>query len=124
LSPAPEVVAQLKPEELAALGITKSRCASIISLATAVVAGRLSLEPVGDLEKNTGVLRTLAGIGDWTAQYVAMRALSWPDAFLHSDLGIKKALALSNEKQILNIAEQWRPWRSYASMHLWKSLEK
>jgi len=124
LSPAPDVVAQLKPAQLVALGITNARALSIVSLAAAVVEGRLSLEPGGNVEKNTGALRDLPGVGDWTAQYVAMRALSWPDAFLQCDLGIKKALALTSEKQILNIAEQWRPWRAYASMHLWKSLEK
>jgi AraC family transcriptional regulator, regulatory protein of adaptative response / DNA-3-methyladenine glycosylase II len=68
-------------------------------------------------------LKELPGIGEWTAQYVAMRALSWPDAFPHTDLGIKKALGETDPKRILEIAEQWRPWRAYAAMHLWKSLE-
>jgi 3-methyladenine DNA glycosylase/8-oxoguanine DNA glycosylase len=52
-----------------------------------------------------------------------MRALGWPDAFPHTDLGIYKALGETRPKRVLEIAEAWRPWRSYAAMHLWKSLE-
>ena len=63
------------------------------------------------------------GIGDWTAQYVAMRALSWPDAFPASDYGVKKAMNEKKPSKILEKAEKWRPWRAYAVMHLWASLE-
>ena len=59
------------------------------------------------------------GIGPWTAQYIAMRALSWPDAFPDSDLGIIKAIGSKRRKDILAMAEQWRPWRAYSVMHLW-----
>jgi len=69
------------------------------------------------------LLKELPGIGEWTAQYISMRSLRWPDAFPHTDLGIRKALHTTNSKQILEIAEAWRPWRAYAVMHLWKSLE-
>jgi len=64
------------------------------------------------------------GIGDWTVQYFAMRVFGWPDAFPYSDLGILKALKTNNPRQALAAAESWRPWRAYAAMHLWKSLEK
>jgi AraC family transcriptional regulator of adaptative response / DNA-3-methyladenine glycosylase II len=57
-------------------------------------------------------------------QYIAMRALSWPDAFPHTDLGIKKALGATQPKRILELAEKWRPWRAYAVLHLWASLKK
>ena len=55
-------------------------------------------------------------------QYIAMRALSWPDAFPHTDLGIRKALGKKNPREILKTAEKWRPWRAYAVLHLWNSL--
>jgi AraC family transcriptional regulator of adaptative response / DNA-3-methyladenine glycosylase II len=70
-----------------------------------------------------GQLHALPGIGEWTAQYIAMRALAWPDAFPHTDLGVKKALRLTTNQEILAHAERWQPWRAYAVMHLWRSLE-
>ena len=76
-----------------------------------------------DPEDTIRRLRELPGIGDWTAHYIAMRAMNWPDAFPHTDLGIRKALKEHRAKRVLEIAESWRPWRSYAVMHLWKSLE-
>ena len=69
-------------------------------------------------------LLELPGIGDWTAQYIAMRALSWPDAFPAADLGVMKALGEKKKQRILALAENWRPWRAYAVMHLWASLEE
>ena len=62
-------------------------------------------------------------MGPWTAQYIAMRALAWPDAFPHPDVAVINAMA-AKPKQALRAAEQWRPWRAYAVLHLWKSLEK
>ena len=63
-------------------------------------------------------------MGEWTAQYVALRALAWPDAFPHTDYGVMKALKLTDPKRVLAAAERWRPWRAYAVMHLWQSLAK
>ena len=123
LSPTPERVASARPEELFALGILASRANSILALARAVTDGTISLQPGGDPEATMAHLKALPGIGEWTAQYVAMRALAWPDAFPHTDLGIVKALGEKNPKRILEMAEHWRPWRAYAAMHLWKSLE-
>ncbi|HWL88796.1 MAG TPA: 3-methyladenine DNA glycosylase 2, partial [Polyangiaceae bacterium] len=60
--------------------------------------------------------------GNWTAQYMAMRVLGWPDAFPASDLGVRKALGGAPESAVLAMAESWRPWRAYAVMHLWTSL--
>ena len=68
-------------------------------------------------------LTQLPGVGEWTAQYFAMRAYGWPDAFPASDLGILKALKVKKSKDALKAAEKWRPWRAYAAIHLWKSLE-
>jgi AraC family transcriptional regulator of adaptative response / DNA-3-methyladenine glycosylase II len=117
-------IAAADASEIVALGITKARAHSILSLARAVAEGSVSLEPGPDVEQTMARLKTLPGIGEWTAQYIAMRALCWPDAFPHTDLGIYKALGETNPKRVLEIAEAWRPWRSYAVMHLWKSLEK
>lgn len=123
LAPSADVLANLEPEDLSGMGITGARINSIIALARAVASGSLSLEPGQDVEQTSEKLKSLPGFGEWTAQYIAMRALAWPDAFLGSDLGIKKALGMTKEKQILAHAERWSPWRSYAGMHLWRSLD-
>ncbi len=68
-------------------------------------------------------LKELPGVGEWTAQYVAMRALNSQDAFPHGDLALRKALKEDAPTAVLAMAEVWRPWRAYAAMHLWKSLE-
>ncbi len=67
-------------------------------------------------------LIAIRGIGSWTAQYIAMRAMEWPDAFLETDAGVKKALPGCTPKESLAMAEAWRPWRSYAVVNLWNSL--
>jgi AraC family transcriptional regulator of adaptative response / DNA-3-methyladenine glycosylase II len=69
-------------------------------------------------------LRSLPGIGEWTAQYIGMRALSWPDAFPHTDYGVLKAMQEKDPRKALERAASWQPWRAYAVMHLWKSLEE
>jgi AraC family transcriptional regulator of adaptative response / DNA-3-methyladenine glycosylase II len=69
-------------------------------------------------------LTAIAGIGSWTAQYIAMRTMGWPDAFLETDLGVKKALEPYTSKQLLQMAQAWRPWRSYATINLWDSLQQ
>jgi AraC family transcriptional regulator of adaptative response / DNA-3-methyladenine glycosylase II len=94
-----------------------------VALAQAVAAGAIRLEPRVDVAEAMNRLRDLPGVGEWTAQYVAMRALSWPDGFPHGDLGIRKALNEPNSNRVFALAEAWRPWRAYAAMHLWKSLE-
>lgn len=123
LSPTAERVAGADPADLVALGILAGRAHSIVVLARVVAEGGISLEPGGDVEETLTRLRKLPGIGEWTAQYIAMRALAWPDAFPHTDLGLYKALGETRPKRVLEAAEAWRPWRSYAAMHLWKSLE-
>jgi AraC family transcriptional regulator, regulatory protein of adaptative response / DNA-3-methyladenine glycosylase II len=123
LAPTAERVASAVPADLTALGIIAARANSILALARAVAEGRVNLEPGIDVETTMARLRELPGIGEWTAQYIAMRALAWPDAFPHTDLGLYKALGETKPRRVLEIAESWRPWRSYAAMHLWKSLE-
>jgi AraC family transcriptional regulator of adaptative response / DNA-3-methyladenine glycosylase II len=105
------------------VGVPGSRGRTLVELARAVCDGRLSLEPHGDPEVTIAGLKALPGIGDWTAQYLAMRALGWPDAFPEGDLGLRKALGGVPPREMLRMAEPWRPWRAYAAMHLWKTLE-
>jgi AraC family transcriptional regulator of adaptative response / DNA-3-methyladenine glycosylase II len=123
LAPTAERIARAEPSQIIAIGVIESRARAILALARAVVEGAVSLEPRGDVEATMIRLKELPGIGEWTAQYIAMRALAWPDAFPHTDLGIYKALNETNPRRVLEIAEAWRPWRAYAVMHLWKSLE-
>jgi AraC family transcriptional regulator of adaptative response / DNA-3-methyladenine glycosylase II len=120
--PASAILADCSPATLRKLGQTTARAATIIALARAVEAGTIRLDASADVEHTIADLVELPGIGEWTAQYIAMRALSWPDAFPHTDLGVKKALGTTSHKQVLALAEQWKPWRAYATIHLWQSL--
>jgi AraC family transcriptional regulator of adaptative response / DNA-3-methyladenine glycosylase II len=110
--------------EVGRLGIIGRRAETIIALARAISRGELLLEPGNRIEGTLRQLRKIPGIGEWTAQYLAMRALSWPDAFPHTDLGIRKALGEKNPKKILEMTEKWRPWRAYAALHLWAGSNK
>jgi AraC family transcriptional regulator of adaptative response / DNA-3-methyladenine glycosylase II len=100
-----------------------SRRATLRALATAVLAGEVDFDG-GDHDDVLAALRALPGIGDWTVQYVAMRALGEPDVFLPTDLGVRRgarALGLPDDPKALAAhAQQWRPWRSYAVVRLWR----
>ncbi|KPK03850.1 MAG: adenosine deaminase [Betaproteobacteria bacterium SG8_39] len=122
--PTAERIADATPARVAKLGMPAARARSVIALARAVADGRLELMPNADIEATLEALRALPGIGEWTAQYIAMRALAWPDAFPHTDLGVMRALGESNPKRVLAAGEAWRPWRAYAVMHLWHSPRK
>jgi AraC family transcriptional regulator of adaptative response / DNA-3-methyladenine glycosylase II len=122
LFPLPEEVADARVASLVKCGITTARARSILALARALRDGGLALTPGVEVEPALAQLRALPGIGEWTAQYIAMRALAWPDAFPHTDLGVMKALGERNPRRVLAAAERWRPWRAYAAMHLWHSL--
>jgi len=117
-------VAALPPGHIARLGMPGARARTIVALARAVADGSLVLMPNADIEATLDRLRALPGVGEWTAQYIAMRALCWPDAFPHTDLGIMKALNETSPRRVLALGESWRPWRAYAVMHLWQSLKK
>ena len=120
--PPPAVVAALEPARIAELGIIAARARAIVALARALEQGALRLEPSAPVDETLAALAALPGIGPWTAQYVAMRALAWPDAFPHPDVAVLKALGERGPRAVA-YAERWRPWRSYAVLHLWKSLE-
>jgi AraC family transcriptional regulator of adaptative response / DNA-3-methyladenine glycosylase II len=117
--PGPERIANLDAEEIVRLGILRSRAEAIMELAKAVADGVIALTPGADVDETSRKLSTLPGIGEWTAQYIAMRALAWPDAFPHTDLGVRRAMGMKKPKEVLAAAEAWRPWRAYAVMHLW-----
>jgi AraC family transcriptional regulator of adaptative response / DNA-3-methyladenine glycosylase II len=124
LFPTAARVAALGEGSIARLGMPGARARTVIGLARAVADGNLVLMPNADIESTLDTLRPLPGIGEWTAQYIAMRALSWPDAFPHTDLGVMKALGETGARRVLAAGEAWRPWRAYAVMHLWQSLAK
>ncbi len=124
--PTPSDITQLEPpieNRLGPLGVTRLRAHSILSLAQAIENGDICFSPARNPEHELKKLLELPGFGPWTVQYVGMRAFGWPDAFLHTDYGIKKALPGLKQKEILEISRQWAPWRSYAALNLWKSLE-
>ena len=114
-------IALCEPGELARLGLTAARARTLIVLARAVAAGELELQPDGDVDATLGALVALPGIGPWTSHYIAMRALGWPDAFLESDLVVRKALGGISPARALVRSEAWRPWRAYAVLHLWRN---
>ncbi|MGC4094424.1 MAG: AlkA N-terminal domain-containing protein [Polyangiaceae bacterium] len=114
-------LAEASVEQVAALGMPKARAVTIIELSRAVATGALRLvadeRPADVIER----LQALPGIGPWTAHYVALRALRWPNAFPAADLGVLKALGVSSAKAAEQRAEAWQPWRAYAVLHLWTS---
>ena len=118
LFPEPEVLAGAKLENI---GLPKARAATIRALARAVCDGRISFEATDGIDQFTTQLCELPGIGKWTAQYVAMRALGDPDGFPAGDVGLLRASGLRNSRELERSAEAWRPWRAYAAMHLWNA---
>jgi AraC family transcriptional regulator, regulatory protein of adaptative response / DNA-3-methyladenine glycosylase II len=124
LTPTAERVAQADIVAIASLGILATRAKTIVALAQAVAERTLSLTSGHPVDRTIAQLQELPGIGPWTAHYIAMRVLGDPDIFLPNDLGIRKALGENNLKRMLAIAAPWQPWRSYATLHLWKSLER
>ncbi len=124
LFPRADEVARLDPADIAAHGIIGARARAIVELARQIDTRGLTLDPTANVERTLAALREVPGIGPWTAQYIAMRALGWPDAFPHPDVAVLKAMGTRDARKALADAEAWRPWRAYAVIHLWKSLEK
>ena len=123
LFPEPAVLASAR---LNSLGIVGARVETIRRVATAVVDGTLDFDAAVDPDKFCKLLTAIRGIGDWTAQYIAMRALKAPDAFPSSDLGLLRAFDDEKGERIKPAAlralsEEWRPWRAYAALLLWSS---
>jgi AraC family transcriptional regulator of adaptative response / DNA-3-methyladenine glycosylase II len=112
--------------DFAALGMPRSRALALAAMTEAVAADPLIFGPKRSLEEAIAALKVLPGIGEWTAQYIAMRELREPDAFPAADIGLMRALADETGKrpspaELSARAEAWRPWRAYAALHLWSS---
>jgi AraC family transcriptional regulator of adaptative response / DNA-3-methyladenine glycosylase II len=121
LTPSPARIAGASLDDVASLGIVRTRAQSIIALARAVDSGDLLLEPGVSPEATVRQLIALPGIGPWTGQYIAMRALRWPDAFPKEDLIVRKRMGGITPARAEAMSEAWRPWRSYAVLHLWRA---
>jgi AraC family transcriptional regulator of adaptative response / DNA-3-methyladenine glycosylase II len=118
--PSAQQIAALPVERLYEVGIIRTRAAAIHAIACEIAAGRLALEPLVPLEPTLAALRAIKGVGDWTAQYIAMRALCWPNALPAGDYVLKKQLGLPNARAVEQHAQAWAPWRAYATLHVWR----
>jgi AraC family transcriptional regulator of adaptative response / DNA-3-methyladenine glycosylase II len=123
LTPTPERIAAATVDSIARHGILAARARSIIALAKAQVSGALCLDGGTHHSPDDAIARLtdLPGIGPWTAHYIAMRALRWPDAFPREDIAVRKNLGGVTAKEAERVSQAWRPWRSYAVMHVWAS---
>lgn len=126
--PTPAQLAAAEAKDIATIGIPASRAEAICSLARFADQGGLMIKPGTSRDEVVMHLKTVKGIGEWTAQYIAMRALRFPDAFPAGDLGLQKAVTKpsstmrATEKQLLAQAANWSPWRAYAALLLWHAL--
>jgi AraC family transcriptional regulator of adaptative response / DNA-3-methyladenine glycosylase II len=132
--PTPETIIGLPINELAGIGIPATRAQTLQNVARFALAGGFERLPDSTQATMLDNMKSVRGIGEWTAQYIAMRALRFPDAFPAGDLGLQKAAAQLSplaaslaqtrwtEKQLLLQAQAWSPWRAYAAMLLWQSL--
>ncbi|BDI07019.1 AlkA N-terminal domain-containing protein [Sphaerotilus microaerophilus] len=113
-------VADASADELGRLGIVRQRVVALQALARSVADDQLDLGPAADVGATIERLKALPGIGPWTAQYIALRALAWPDAWPSGDVALIKALDARDARHADALAEAWRPWRGYATLHLWR----
>ena len=126
--PAPSLIAATPIEKIAELGIIRSRAGAIVAIARAWPAIVPLLSPHARAEPLIEQLCELPGIGPWTGHYIAMRALGWPDAFPPNDVGVLKAMrqlfGTTSQREADARAQAWQPWRAYAVLRLWNTLEK
>lgn len=126
LFPTPQALAAASGDALGQLGIVRQRQQAIVALAHAVAQGQLHLQPNAEVGSTLAALQQLPGIGPWTAHYIAMRALRWPDAFPCADVALQRALGVQDAKNPAQMAElassAWKPWRSYAVVRAWATL--
>ncbi len=126
--PRPDAIAGLGPARLRTIGLTRAKAAAVCGAAVVVANGDLNLSSLrrAPPEEADRQLLSLPGVGPWTAAYVRLRALGDRDAFPASDLGLVRALAARGVRrsEVQATAERWRPWRGYATLHLWHSLHR
>lgn len=118
--PTPQRLAGVAPQALLECGLIRARAEAIQAVARALAETDLRLVPTADPTPVLAALLAIRGIGEWTAQYVAMRALGWRDAFPASDLIVMRELEATTPARSRALAQAWRPWRAYAVMHLWR----
>jgi len=114
-----EVPAALALRPANQFGIPLKRAEAVRGFAAAIAEGRLSMSPIQRLPTFVDAAVALPGIGPWTANYMAMRALGAPDAFVVDDLIIKRSLGIDKARELIERVAEWRPWRAYAVLHLW-----
>jgi AraC family transcriptional regulator of adaptative response / DNA-3-methyladenine glycosylase II len=123
LFPTPEALIDLAEREPAAFSMPAARRQALVALAGGVADGTVTIDPGTDPAELRAALVALPGIGPWTAEYVAMRAVRDPDAFMPTDLGIRRAARSLGQPDdpahLVALTQGWRPWRSYAMVHLW-----
>lgn len=123
--PSSEALARARP---ASLPMPRGRARALREMSVLVARGELGLDAGAEAGASVEKLLSVRGIGPWTASYVAMRALGDPDAYLAGDVGLRRALEqrghVADRAAERRLAESWRPWRSYAVVHLWRSLEE
>ncbi len=115
--PSPAVLADA---DFAKVGLPAARVRTLQALAAAVRDGHISLDPAIGISKFRARFCELPGIGEWTAQYVALRALGDRDAFPSADLGLLRAAGIARAKDLEQRSQSWRPWRAYAALYLWQ----
>jgi AraC family transcriptional regulator, regulatory protein of adaptative response / DNA-3-methyladenine glycosylase II len=121
LSPTAERLAASSVSEIRSIGLPGARAATLLALGESVASGKLAIEaPRRDPTELARQLTDLPGVGPWTANYVAMRAAHWSDAFPATDVALRRATG-KPANELSHMAEQWRPWRAYAAMRLWMS---
>lgn len=124
--PTPGDVADAGADRLRELGLTRVRAATLHGAALRIAEGALDLNRLRSIpgDEAQAALEELPGVGPWTASYIRMRALGDRDAFPNADLGVIKAMEAVGvaRRSIVDVAERWRPWRGYATLHLWASL--
>ncbi|WP_454753523.1 AlkA N-terminal domain-containing protein [Cupriavidus necator] len=121
--PTAAALAALSPQTLRDAGVPAGKARTLQALAQRVADGTLALDAHAPPEQTVAALRAIDGIGDWTAQYVAMRALGWPDAFPGTDYALRKVLGVSTVRAMHERTAQWAPWRAYVAIHLWHRYE-
>jgi AraC family transcriptional regulator, regulatory protein of adaptative response / DNA-3-methyladenine glycosylase II len=121
--PSAAVISELTVAALQDVGIGHGRAQALIAVANEVSSGRIVLEPLAPLEETLAALSRIHGIGEWALQYIAMRALAWPNAFPDDDTVLKKQLGYSSASALNQHADRWQPWRAYATLHIWRQHE-